>query len=138
MLNDDIAWWYVAIGVATLIPLVVATFMAVLFFTKDTPDSRGNLTGASILLIIGVSCFATWNVIYFLFFYKKATVVTGNDGVGFVKATRKQEVVFTLFFCAVVVSAFAYFLCVIGTYKEAMEKREARLKQERAARKLAA
>jgi hypothetical protein len=74
LLNDDIAWWYVAIALGLAIPLIIACFFAVLFFSKDTPDSRGNLTGACILVIIAVATIAAWNAIYFLFFYDKANV----------------------------------------------------------------
>merc|ERR1712010_340823 len=52
---------------------------------------------ACILVIIGVSLVAIWSACYFIWLYKKDSVTTGNDGVGFVKATRKQEVVITLY-----------------------------------------
>ena len=74
LLNDDIAWWYVAIALGLAIPLIIACFFAVLFFSKDTPDSRGNLTGACILVVIAVGTIAGWNAVYFLFFYDKANV----------------------------------------------------------------
>ena len=74
LLNDDIAWWYVAIAIGLAIPLIIACFFGILFFSKDTPDSRGNLTGACILVVISVATIAAWNAIYFLFFYDKANV----------------------------------------------------------------
>ena len=46
--------------------------------------------------------------------------MTGNDGVGFVKATRKQEVVITLYVACCIDALFAYFLCVVGQYIEAL------------------
>jgi hypothetical protein len=75
---------------------------------------------ACILVIIGVSLIAIWSTCYFVFLYKKDSVVTGNDGVGFVKATRKQEVVITLYVACCIDALFAYFLCVVGQYIEAL------------------
>ena len=43
----------------------------------------------AMVIIIGISLIAIWSTCYFVFLYKKDSVVTGNDGVGFVKATRK-------------------------------------------------
>jgi len=90
LLNDDIHWWYVFVGVIICILLLVASAFAVLFFTKDEHPNRVKLNVACMLVIIGVSLLAIWCMVYFLFWYKKDAVVTGNDGVGFVKATRKQ------------------------------------------------
>jgi len=41
LLNDDIHWWYVAVGIALCVPLIIAAMFVVVFFTKDTVDSRG-------------------------------------------------------------------------------------------------
>jgi hypothetical protein len=41
LLNDDIHWWYVAVGIALCVPLIIAAMFVVVFFTKDTQDSRG-------------------------------------------------------------------------------------------------
>merc|ERR1712078_572466 len=95
LLNDDIHWWYVFVGI-----ILAST------------------------LIIGVSLIAVWSTIYFVFLYKKDTVYTGNDGVGFVKATRKQEVVVTLYIACCIDALFAYFLCVIAQYIDAMKEEE--------------
>ena len=61
---------------------------------------------------------------YFVFLYKKDTVVTGNDGVGFIKATRKQEVVVTLYVASCICALFAYFICVINQYVDALKEPE--------------
>lgn len=124
LLNDDIHWWYVAVGVALTIPLIIAAMFVVVFFTKDTPDSRGNLKGACILTIISVTLLAVWNTCYFLFWYKESTVKTGNDGIGFLRATRKQEIVFSLYIAAVIDALFAYFICVIANYCNALKEPE--------------
>merc|ERR1712021_307644 len=67
---------------------------------------------------------------YFVFLYKKDSVMTGNDGVGFVKATRKQEVVVTLYIACCVDALFAYFLCVVSQYIDAMKEEEAAPEEE--------
>jgi len=79
---------------------------------------------ACILTIIGVSLVAIWSACYFIFLYKKDSVVTGNDGVGFIKATKKQEVVITLYIACCIDALFAYFLCVVGSYIKALNKEE--------------
>merc|ERR1711998_43199 len=132
LLNDDIHWWYVFVGIILAVTLIVASAFTVVFFTKDTESSRGNLRVACILVIIGVSLIALWSTIYFVFLYKKDTVMTGNDGVGFVKATRKQEVVVTLYVACCIDALFAYFLCVVGQYITAMKEEEPEKMEEKA------
>ena len=65
---------------------------------------------------------AAWSTIYFVFLYKKDMVSTGNDGVGFMKATRKQEVVITLYVACCIDALFAYFICIVSSYQKAMEE----------------
>merc|ERR1711934_676179 len=81
------------------------------------------LTGC-LFTIIGVSLVAVWSTIYFVFLYKKDNVTTGNDGVGFLKATRKQEVVITLYVACCIDALFAYFICVVSQYQDAMKDPE--------------
>merc|ERR1712227_546719 len=83
--------------------------------------SRVRLNVACMLVIIGVSLVAVWSTVYFVFLYKKDTVTTGNDGVGFVEATRKQEVVITLYIACCIDALFAYFICVVSQYQKAMD-----------------
>jgi len=124
LLNDDIHWWYVLVGVLLASTLVVASAFAVLFFTDDNHGSRVRLNVACMLVIIGVSLVAVWSTVYFVFLYKKDTVTTGNDGVGFVKATRKQEVVITLYIACCIDALFAYFICVVSQYIDALKDPE--------------
>lgn len=121
LLNDDIVWWYVFTGVILLIPLIVGCMFVVTFFMKDTDSSRVRLRVACILALCSVTLFAGWNTLYFLAWYKVPMVRSGNDGVGFIVATRKQEVVFSLYFAALVDALIAYFMCVIERYIDAME-----------------
>jgi len=120
LLNDDIHWWYVLVGVIIAITLIVASAFAVLFFTEDNDGTRTRLFVACMLVIIGVSLEAVWATVYFVFLYKKDSVTTGNDGVGFVKATRKQEVVVTLYIACCIDALFAYFICVVNQYIDAL------------------
>merc|ERR1719240_704250 len=81
LLNDDIHWWIVLVGVVLAATLVVASAFIIVFFTKDDEPSRGKFFTACLLVIIGVALEAIWAACYFVFLYKKDTVVTGNDGV---------------------------------------------------------
>merc|ERR1719171_1417998 len=49
LLNDDIHWWYVLVGVLIAATLVVASAFAVLFFTDDNEGSRTRLNVACML-----------------------------------------------------------------------------------------
>lgn len=124
LLNDDIHWWYVLVGVVLASLLVIASAFVIVFFTKDTESSRGKLFTSCLLVIIGVSLEAVWAACYFVFLYKKDSVTTGNDGVGFIKATRKQEVVITLYVACCICALFAYFICVINQYVDALKTPE--------------
>ena len=122
LLNDDIHWWYVLIGVILAIFLIIASAFAITFLTNDTEASRSRLWTGCLFVIFGVSLIAIWSTIYFVFLYKKENVTSGNDGVGFLKVTRKQEVVFVLFFAFVIDAIFAYFICVVDEYQTAMKE----------------
>merc|ERR1711998_630201 len=93
LLNDDIHWWFVLVGVVLAATLVVASAFIIVFFTDDTESSRGKLFTSCLL---------------------------GNVGVGFIKATRKQEVVVTLYIACCICALFAYFICVINQYVDAL------------------
>jgi hypothetical protein len=86
-----------------------------------------------ILVIISIALFAAWNACYFWFLYKSDTVATGNDGVGFIRATRKQEIVFSLYIAAILCALSSYFICVCKLYANALAPPEA--KAEEAAKK---
>lgn len=89
-------------------------------------------------MIIGISLLALWSACYFLFWYKKENVVTGNDGVGFLRTTRKQQIVITLYVACLVDAVFAYFMCVVAAYGKAYdgegeEEEEVKAMSEKAA-----
>jgi len=118
LLNDQIDWWYVLVGSLLCIPLVVAFAFAIVFFASETDSTRVLLKAGLILTIIGLTFSAAWNAVYFWFFYKSNEVHTGNDGVGFIHNTRKQEIVFSIYFALVLDAFFAYFLCITQEYIE--------------------
>lgn len=108
------------VGLLLSVPLLIAVGVWIAFFTKETAGTRGALVWSLILVIVSVALFATWNACYFWFLYKSDTVATGNDGVGFVKATRKQEIVFSLYIAALISALAAYFICVCNRYASAL------------------
>jgi len=116
LLNDNIDWWYVLVGVLLCVPLIVALAFAICFYNEETDSTRVLLNTALILTIVSLTLSAIWNAVYFWFFYKHLDVVTGNDGVGYTKATRKQEIVFSCYIALVADCFFAYFLCVMANY----------------------
>jgi len=121
------------VGLLLSVPLLTAVGIWVNFFTNETVSSRGQLWWSLILVIISVALFATWNACYFWFLYKSDTVATGNDGVGFIRATRKQEIVFSLYIAAILCALSSYFICVCKLYANALAPPEA--KAEDAAKK---
>jgi len=116
LLNDNIDWWYVLVGVLLSVPLIIALAFGVCFFNEETDSSRRLLRTALLLTIISLTLAAIWNAVYFWFFYHHAEIVTGNDGVGYTKATKKQEIVFSAYFALVADCFFAYFICVLTNY----------------------
>merc|ERR550514_1918187 len=61
LLNDDIHWWYVLVGVLLASLLVIASAYVIVFFTDDNKDSRSQMSVACMLVIIGVSLVAVWS-----------------------------------------------------------------------------
>jgi hypothetical protein len=137
VLNDNIDWWYVLVGVLLSVPLIIAGAFAICFFNKENDSTRVLLRSALILVIISITLSATWNSVYFWFFYKHHDVVTGNDGVGYTRATKKQEIVFSVYFALVADCFFAYFLCIvqnaISAHREAKIRKAIESADEKAA-----
>jgi hypothetical protein len=124
LLNDKIDWWYVAVGVALSIPLVIAWGLTIYWLAEDTDGTRVALQSAAILLVISVALLAAWNAVYFNFLYKDDNVATGNDGIGYITVTVKQQVVFGLWIAAVISAFFAYYLCILSHYKELYRRQQ--------------
>lgn len=117
LLNDHITWWYVAIGVGVSIPIIIAFGLTIYFLAEDDDSTRVGMQSAGILVVISVALLAAWNAVYFTLLYDNENVTTGNDGIGFITVTVKQQVVFSLWIACVVCAFFAYYLCILSQYK---------------------
>merc|ERR1711934_726614 len=109
ILNDQVVWWFPVVTIALLIPLYVASGMFVNWFIKDTLSSRGPLTAAIILSLVSIFLVALWNVIYYTAIYKRDEVLLES---------------------AILLALYAYFQCVIQTYKDALRKRKPEKEEE--------
>ena len=119
ILNDQVTWWFPVVTIVLLIPLYIASALFVNWFIKDTLGSRGKLTGAIILVLVSVACVATWNVIYYVAIYKREDVFIGY-GVSedkYQKFQKKYYLFKVLLEAAILLALYAYFMCVIQTYK---------------------
>lgn len=118
LLNDNIDWYYVLVGTFLLIPIVVAFAFAIAFFADEGDQERVLLRTGLILTLVSVTLSAAWNACYFWFIYKVPDVRTGNDGVGFINVTKKQEIVFSIYIAMVIDACIAYFICITTEYIE--------------------
>jgi len=130
LLNEYDDWWYVLVGEVLLIPLVLACTFFVVFFAKETDTTRTTLFAGCQLVLISVTLLAVWNVVYFYFFYKYDAVYTGTADLGYIKQTKKQFIVWSMFLAAAIDSVYAYFLCVCHTYKTRLNKPDEEEKKE--------
>ena len=124
ILNDQVTWWFPVVTIVLLIPLYIASGLFVNWFIKDNLGSRGKLTGAIILVLVSVALVATWNVIYYVAIYKRDDVFIGY-GVSedkYQKFQKKYYLFKVLLEAAILLALYAYFMCVIQTYKELLRK----------------
>ena len=124
ILNDQVAWWFPVVTISLLIPLYIASGLFVDWFIKDTLASRGKLTCAIILSLCSIFLVALWNVIYYTAIYKREDVYIGY-GVSedkYQKFQKKYYLFKVLLESAILLALYAYFLCVIQTYKDALRK----------------
>ena len=126
ILNDQVAWWFPVVTIVLLIPLYLASGFFVNWFIKDTLGSRGKLTAAIILSLISVGLVAVWNVIYYTAIYKRDEVFIGY-GVSedkYQKFQKKYYLFKVLLESAILLALYAYFMCVIQTYKDALRQKK--------------
>ena len=124
ILNDQVTWWFPVVTIVLLIPLYIASGLFVNWFIKDSLGSRGKLTGAIILVLVSVALVATWNVIYYVAIYKRDEVFIGY-GVSedrYQKFHKKYYIFKVLLEAAILLALYAYFMCVIQTYKDLLRK----------------
>jgi len=123
LMNEHIDWYFPTIALLLLAPMIVGSTFWVTFYIKDKKASRGRLSYTLILSIIAIATIAAWNVIYFIWFYKrdKENVYQGlNDGP--YKKTPKKTYIFSILFeSCIIVAFFAYAMCVTSKYNDAMD-----------------
>jgi hypothetical protein len=134
ILNDQVVWWFPVVTIGLLIPLYVASGLFVYWFIKDTLSTRGPLTWAIILSLASIFLVALWNVIYYTAIYKRDEVFIGY-GVSedkYQKFQKKYYLFKVLLEAAILMALYAYFQCVIQTYKDALrERKEEKMEDEK-------
>jgi len=122
MLNDQVTWWFPVVNLALLIPTYIGASFFIVWFGKDSVSNRGRLPCGTILVIISASLVAAWAVIYFVWIYKRDTVFYGwgTTESGYIKYQKKYYIFRELAWCVIVVTAYAYFICVTSSYKDAL------------------
>ena len=132
ILNDQVAWWFPVVTITLLIPLYLASAFFVNRFNKDTLSSRGKLTASIILSLVSIFLVALWNVIYYTAIYKRDEVFIGY-GVSedkYQKFQKKYYLFKVLLESAILLALYAYFQCVIQTYKDALREKKEEEKKE--------
>jgi len=132
ILNDQVSWWFPVVTIALLIPLYLASGFFVYWFIKDNLANRGKLTAAIILSLVSVFLVALWNVIYYTAIYKRDEVYIGY-GVSedkYQKFQKKYYLFKVLLESAILLALYAYFQCVIQTYKDALREKKEEEKKE--------
>jgi hypothetical protein len=123
MLNDQVAWWFPLVNIFLLIPTYIAASFFVVWFGKDCVSSRGRLYCSCIMVIVSTSLYAVWSVIYFVWIYKKDTVYYGwgTSEEGYIKFQKKYYIFRELLFAVIVITLWAYFLCVTVRYADLLK-----------------
>jgi hypothetical protein len=123
LMNEHIDWYFPVIVLLLLAPMIVGASFWIYFYIKDKKSSRGKLTSSLTLGMISIATIAAWNVIYFIWFYKrdKEFVYQGlNDGP--YKKTPKKTYIFSILFeSCIILAFFSYAMCVTVKYDNAMD-----------------
>jgi hypothetical protein len=90
------------------------------FFNNDNHSARSKVRVAYIFVIISYSLLAVWNIIYFNAWYKNGEVVAGGEQTGYYRLSKKQYLFWSLFITVIIDCFYAYFICVIAHYKNAL------------------
>lgn len=120
LMSDTIAWWYVLVGVVLLIPLFISSTKFILFFADEDDSTRAGLSTACILAIISLVLLQTWNLTYFLAWYKSQQIYFGTPRLGYTFSTKKAFLFWNLFISAWFCAFFGYWLCVCRRYANAL------------------
>jgi cation transport ATPase len=122
-LNEYIHWWYVLVCLFLLCPILVGSSFVISWFTMDTRTTRTMLYTSQILALVSVFLLACWNLIYFVFIYKKDKFFAGMGDIPSNVYTQqnKKNFLFTMLAETVIMLVmFGYFLCVTAAYSEDM------------------
>lgn len=122
-LNEYIHWWYVLVCLFLLCPLLVGSSFVISWFTMDTRTTRTMLYTSQILALVSVFLLAMWNLIYFVFLYKKDKFYAGMGDIPsnvYTSQNKKNFLFVMLFESVILLCFFGYFLCVTAAYSEDM------------------
>jgi len=107
-----------------LAPLLVASNFFVVFISGDTLTTRKLLVTSVILTIVSLAVVAIWNLIYYLWLYKKDAFYSGTGPIDqnvYLKQNKRTFIftmlIETVFLCVV----YAYFMCVCSRYEDCMK-----------------
>merc|ERR1711934_13422 len=132
ILNDQVSWWFPVVNIVLLVPLYLSSSFFVNWFIKDNMSARGKLTGAIILALASIFLVALWNVIYCTAIYKREDVFIGY-GVSedkYQKFQKKYYLFKVLLESAILLALYAYFMCVIESYKDALRVKKPEKEEE--------
>merc|ERR1719311_1220395 len=111
--------------------MYLSSALFVNWYIRDELSSRSKLTGAIILALASIFLVALWNVIYYTAIYKREDVFIGY-GVSedkYQKFQKKYYLFKVLLEAAILLALYAYFMCVIQSYKDLLKKRSQRRKR---------
>ena len=123
ILNDQVEWYYPVVAIIVFSMYYIASSFYVLWFIKDTIDSRARLPWAIILILIATSLVAVWHIIYFSVLYKRETVYIGwGDDNEYKKFNKGYYLFVNMLDAIIVLVCYSYFLCVVYYYRDAMRQ----------------
>lgn len=132
-MNDYVHWWSTMINLILLCPFLVSCAFFICFSTRDSLMTRGLLPTACILCLCSIVCIMLWQVIYFVFIYKRDAFYQGYgkpDENPYQKQSKKNFLFTLLAESGVLIALYAYFLCVTWAYKTAMRSDKEKEKEE--------
>jgi hypothetical protein len=123
MLNDQVKWWYCLVNILLLIPQYIAASFFIVWFGKDSIQSRGNLGCACIMVVCSQALIAAWVIIYFVWIYEGDTVYYGwgTTQEGYIKYAKKYYIFRELAWAVIICTLFSYFICISGRYATALK-----------------
>ena len=80
ILDDYLDWYYPAVAILLLVMYYIASSIYVLWFIKDSVESRARLPTAIILILVATSLLLVWHLVYFTVLYKRDFVYIGYGG----------------------------------------------------------